>query len=83
MGKICSVYPIFIENGVYMCTGTFNVIRNEHLCEYNVTKPVTFNTEMSYLHNCYPHWKEINISRESLNMFKTSLECLNLWRSQI
>ena len=44
MGKIFSVYLMIIENGLYMRTGTLNVIRNEYLCKYNVAKPVTFNT---------------------------------------
>ena len=65
-------YTYIIENGVW--TGTFNVTINEHLCKYNVTKSVTFITETSYSHNCYPHLaRNINISNKkmSLNMFKT------------
>ena len=45
-GNFFCVYPIINKNGVYMWTGTFNVAINKHLCIYNVTKPVTFNTTL-------------------------------------
>ena len=59
--QIFSLYQIIIENGVYIWTGTFNVTINEDLCEYNVTKYVTFISETPYLHICIPISPEIEI----------------------
>ena len=36
-------------------TGTYNVKINEYLYKYTVKKPVTFNTETTYLDNYGPH----------------------------
>ena len=63
------MYPINIENGMYMWTGTFNVTNNKHLCKYNVMKPVTLNTETPYLLNCDPHI-EMNKNIQLKNEFK-------------
>ena len=76
MGKNFSVFNFFLM----VCSGTLNVTINKHLCKYNLTKFVTFNTEMPYLHNCQPYFARIrNISYKKLdlNMFKTKKSSLD------